>query len=207
MDIRNLKREYRNGGELDIWIRTNGKIVIFGILLITGIVFGAFISAWLKINGLNGLFQTMDIFIDNRKTQNIYRLFLSALAPNIIAWIVLLICGFCAVSLPLIAAVPCIRGIYYGIITCAMLISGSGAGLKYILLYMLPNFIISAVVIILCCCNAAEMSNCFWQALSPTSRIQNNNKTALPLFCGKMILYAIFIIGGALIEAYCISYI
>ena len=127
--------------------------------------------------------------------------FFSALTPNITAWMVLLICGFCAVSAPITALIPCLRGMGYGALASALLIRYPDIGAKYICVYLLPNLAVSTASLVFCCCEALKMSGYFWRMLTTTTNYRAD-KSAAPQFCGRMLLYLLIIIAGSILEAY-----
>lgn len=194
---RTLQRE-----KMPIWLKLHGKMVFFGIMFIMGVLIGAFVSVWVRIGDLGGVSLAVEKFVEGRQLQTITKTFFSALTPNMVSWAVLFICGFCAVSAPIISFVPCLRGMGYGVLACALLLRYPDSGLQYILVFMLPNLVISIITLLFCCCDSLTMSRYFWQSMSARPRLDS---TFVSTFCGKMLLYSLFIIAGAAIEAYTYS--
>ena len=183
-----------------LWIRMHWGLLLYGVLFLVGVLIGAAVWIWLGIGSYEGVDAILRQFILQRETQSLTQTFLSALTPNAVAWGILLICGFCAVSAPLIALIPCIKGMGYGVLACGLLTSYPESALRYLCVFLLPNLMISTVTILFCCCDAMQLSQYFWQSIAPQQR---GTPTASPtIFCGKMVLYAIFLIAGAALEAY-----
>ena len=196
--------EAKNDMGFTMWLKLNAKPVFFGIMFVIGVIIGASVAAWINAGEIDILSKAALSFIDQRKQQSIMQTFFSAILPNISAWLVLFICGFCAVSAPVIAMVPCVRGMGYGAFACLILAVLKEQGIKYICVYLIGNLMVSTITLIYCCCDAAYMSDYFWQAILPSSKLKNSKITA-PLFCGKMLLYAVLIVAGAVIETYSYS--
>ncbi len=201
MRIKNHAKEV-NDIPLRLWLASNSKPLLFIVIFMTGILIGSMISSRLSAAGFYIIDRAMQKFIADREDQAVLKTFLNALLPNLTAWAAIFISGFCAISAPVTALIPCARGILFGIQSCSLMMSLSYAGVKYISLHMLPNLMISAVTLSLCCCDSLAMSRYFWQAIDPISRIQNNSKITASLFCGKMLVYALVISFGAITEAY-----
>ena len=189
-----------NRKSLILWIRMHWGMLFFGIMFLIGVLIGTVASVWLGIGKLDGVTEILKQFILSRESQSMMQTFFSALTPNIAAWFILLICGFCAVSAPIIALTPCIKGMGYGVLASGLLACYPNSALRYILVFLLPNLMISTVAIMFCCCDAMQLSQYFWQSMVPQQRGSSNISPGL--FCGKMVLYGIFLIAGAALEAY-----
>ena len=188
---------------ISVWIKLNSRPIIFGLVFLIGIFLGAMVSAQLNNMGITTLVSVTNNFIIKREEQSIYKTFISALLPNIAAWTVVLISGFSAVSVPITVLIPCIRGMGFGLLACSMIVDLSLEGVGYICLHLLPNLILSAFILALCCKDSIEMSKQFWNSMSSlTKRKVENDSITAPIFCGKMLLYAVVITFGAAIEAY-----
>lgn len=181
-----------------IWLRMNMGVVTLFLLFIVGVMLGAFTACKLHNNGIFSPQFTVD-FLSQRRAQTAAQTFFSALTPNIIAWGIVFICGFCAVSMPIIILVPFIRGLGHGVLASCLLLYGGDIAPRYICAILLPNVIISAATLVFCCREAMAMSRYFWSSMAVKPRGEGNSAA---LFCGKMLLYGIFIAAGAALEAY-----
>jgi len=178
--------------------------ILLTLMLIIGVISGAFLSICISKSELKELSGILISFVEKRNKQQLYNTFISALIPNIISWTVAFICGFCAVATPITALIPLIRSMGYGLTASLLIINYNYKGIKYIIAHLLINYILSAIALVFCCCESIRMSKYFWQAMySPQKATNNDLKPAV--FCGKMLIYGIIIVGGSMIEAY--SYI
>lgn len=185
-------------GELLLWLRLHHSLVGYAALFLAGVCIGSAVA--LQLGALPGVEQMLGHYLLKRQSQPMDQTFFSALMPGAAVWGVLFLCGFCAVSGPIIAAVPCVRGMGYGVLAGALLLSRPQDGLRALCLLLLPNLMVSTVAMLLCCREARALSRYFWQAVVPQPRatVQASPST----FCGKMILYALLLPAGALLEAY-----
>jgi hypothetical protein len=124
--------------------------------------------------------------------------------PNLFSWLVVFVCGFCAVAAPITALVPLTRSMGYGLIASLLIINYSFDGIKYIVSHLLINYIISAIALIICCNESIKMSKNIWNSIYSVSKTANNALKPT-VFCGKMLILGIIIVTGAMIETY--SYI
>ncbi len=185
---------------LVLWIRMHWGMMFFGVMFLIGVLIGTAVSVWLGIGKMEGVTEILRQFILSRESQSMMETFFSALTPNAAAWFILLISGFCAVSAPIIALTPCVKGMGYGVLASGLLACYPDSAMRYIFVFLLPNLMISTVTIMFCCCDAMQLSQHFWQSIVAQQR---GSATASPgLFCGKMVLYGIFLIAGAALEAY-----
>ncbi|HWP50969.1 MAG TPA: stage II sporulation protein M [Clostridia bacterium] len=185
---------------LVLWIRIHWGMLFFGIMFLLGVLIGTAASVWLGIGNFEGVTQILKQFVLSRENQSMMQTFFSALTPNAAAWFILLICGFCAVSAPIIALTPCVKGMGYGVLASGLLTCYPDAAMRYISVFLLPNLMISTVTIMFCCCDAMQLSQYFWQSITPQQR--GSASMSPGVFCGKMVLYGMFLIAGAALEAY-----
>jgi len=181
------------------------KIPVFFIIsLILGTIFGAITAVFISKSEFNSISKIIISFIEERNDLQPLNTFISALTPNIISWLAVFICGFCAVSAPITALIPFIRSMGYSLTATYIIISYSLTGVKYIISHLLFNYLISVIALILCCCESINMSITFWQAIY-SSKKSSYNSTQTAVFCGKMLIYGLIILAAAMLETY--SYI
>ena len=178
------------------------KIPVFFILsLILGTISGAITAVFINNGEFNAISKIIISFIEQRNDQQLLNTFISALTPNIISWLAVFICGFCAVSTPITALIPFIRSMGYSLTATYIVISYSLNGVKYIISHLLLNYLISVIALILCCCESINMSITFWQAIYSSKKSSYNN-TQTAVFCGKMLIYGLIILAAAMLETY-----
>ena len=190
-------------GESDLLFRIlqNKNVFFLSILFISGVMLGSFTACRTHDNAVFGA-EFAESFLLERQTQQIEKTFFSALTPNIISWAAIFLCGFCAVSAPIILLILLIRAAGYGVLAGCLLLHCRQNALRYMLLILLPNTVISALTLILCCCEAITMSRLCWESMTAAPR---SDRSYMTVFCGKMLLYAILLIAGAALESYCQS--
>lgn len=188
-------------GESDIflWAGQNRGVFLLCLLFVFGVMLGSFTACKSHDNAVFGA-EFMQSFLIGRQTQPLEKTFFSALTPNIITWAIIFLCGFCAVSTPVIPLILLIRSIGFGVLAGGMLLYCGESALQCITLVLLPNTVISALTLVFCCRDAISMSRLCWDSMTSTLR---SDRSFLTIFCGKMLLYAILLAAGATLECYC----
>lgn len=199
---RSAGRERGQPEAVPAWIllREQLSVLVFGALFLLGVGLGATVISWLDADTAKSLSLILGGFVEGRGSQPLATTFLSALTPNIGMLTLLLLCGFCAISAPLVALVPWFKGLGFGLTASAML-SGYGMdALGYLGVLVLPNLIWSTVILLLGCRDALRMSLSFWNAMKPA--VQRGAVIHPGTFCARCILYAVLLAVGAMAEAY-----
>ena len=197
-----IKSRLKTGeSELIFWLNRNKSLFLLGILFVFGVMLGSFTACG---SHNKAIFEAsfIESFLEARQTQSIEKNFFSALTPNIIAWAMTFLCGFCAVSAPIIPLILLIRAAGYGVLSGCLLLYRKEFSTLFMQLILLPNTVISAITLIFCCREAMTMSRLCWENMTAATRSDGGYMT---IFCGKMLLYAILLVAGAAIECYCQS--
>ncbi len=195
------KTRRRGRGSLLITVRMHMTLLTFTILLLFGILIGSSAPGFLDLKSYDGMSQVLQHFLLRRHSQSMAATFASALIPNAIFWAILLLCGFCAVSTPLIITVLIFKGMGYGLFASVLISQYGAAALQYLAISVLPNLLISGITLLFCCRDAHRMSKSIWQMMQPQVRGNGEGSTAGE-FGARMILYGVFLCLGAAIEAY-----
>jgi len=195
-------REKNSDMSLRLWIKVNSMPLLLGMIFLIGILLGAMISTQISAAGIKALEIAAKNFMIKREEQEISKSFISALLPNIAAWTAVFLSGFCAVSAPVTILIPLIRGMGFGMLAASIFINISNSGLSYICIHLLPNIVISSIILSISCNDSLKMSKFFWNTMNLSPKLQNISSITVPVFCGKMILYGLIILFGAMMEAY-----
>ena len=195
------KREESHPKSLLVTIRLHASIASFSAVFLAGILLGSIAPGFLDANSRQGFNDILQLFLRQRQLQTMAETFFSAISSNAVLWVILLLCGFCAVSAPLIFLVILIKGMGYGLFASA-LISQYGAGaFVYLACCVLPNLLISGIALLFCCQESSRMSKSIWQMLHASVRGTAQGDSAGE-YAAKMILYGVFLCLGAALEAY-----
>ena len=194
----NIWRHWRG---ILLTVRMHMTIATFAAVFLLGILFGSAAPGFLDLNSYSGFSQIVSNFLIQRQTQPMAATFVSALAPNAVFWGILLLCGFCAVSLPLILLVILLKGMGYGLLASTVISQYGTAALQYLVISVLPNLLISGIALLFCCQESYRMSKSIWQMMQPQVRGGGEGSTAGE-YGAKMILYGVFLCLGAAVEAY-----
>ena len=190
------KKRNPHGGIL-LAIRMHMTLTVFAAVFLLGIFFGSTASGFLDLSSYSGLSEIMTRFLLQRQLQPMAATFVSALLPNAVFWVILLLCGFCAVSAPLILLVILLNGL----LASALLGQYGASALRYLAISILPNLLVSGIALLFCCQESYRMSRSIWQMMQPQVRGSGEGSTAGE-YGAKMILYGIFLCLGAALEAY-----
>lgn len=195
------KRNPHPHGGILLAIRMHMTLTVFAAVFLLGIFFGSTASGFLDLSSYSGLSEIMTRFLLQRQLQPMAATFVSALLPNAVFWVILLLCGFCAVSAPLILLVILLKGMGYGLLASALLGQYGASALRYLAISILPNLLVSGIALLFCCQESYRMSRSIWQMMQPQVRGSGEGSTAGE-YGAKMILYGIFLCLGAALEAY-----
>lgn len=191
----------RHRGGMILTVRMHMTLATFAVVFLLGILFGSVAPGFLDLKSYSGFSQIVSNFLIQRQTQPMATTFVSALVPNAIFWVILLLCGFCAVSLPLILLIILLKGMGYGLLASTVIGQYGAAALQYLTISVLPNLLISGIALLFCCQESYRMSKSIWQMMQPQVRGSGEGSTAGE-YGAKMILYGIFLCLGAAVEAY-----
>ena len=169
------------------FFRDQSGIILFGGLFLLGVALGSCVVAWLDVASAENLLVILNGFI-------------GALIPNAVLLGLLALCGFCAVSAPIIVLIPWFKGLGFGLMASSMLVRYGMPAISYLAALVLPNLVLSGVVLLFASRDTMRMSLSFWRSMNPAHR----TGPALPpgVFAARCIFYALFIAAGAAVEAY-----
>ena len=143
------KKRNLHGGILLV-VRMHMTLAAFAAVFLLGIFLGSTASGFLDLSSYSGLSEIMARFLMQRQLQPMAATFVSALLPNAVFWVILLLCGFCAVSAPLILLVILLKGMGYGLLASALIGQYGASALRYLTISILPNLLVSGIALLFC---------------------------------------------------------
>lgn len=169
------------------FVQRNRKLFILAALLIVGIILGTVLAKYASQESLQIVESITKSYLDQRQNQAVYITFLSSFGVSAGIILTAFLCGFCAISQPIIFLMPVFKGLGFGLSTGVLLADFSVTTIKYFLIYLLPNMIITSFIILFACKNALDFSNmCF-------NNIINKNKREDALIGPYILRFLIFI--------------
>jgi hypothetical protein len=188
---------------LSLWatLREQGAVLGFGALFVFGVACGAGVVTWLKTDAADELMVILGGFARMRQAQELSSTFLSALGLNLALLVVLFLCGFCAISLPVILVLPWFKGLGFGLSASALLASRGMSAMGYLGVLIMPNMIWSTMVLLLGCRDAMRLSRVIWCSIQP-GQARGSNEVYSGSYCARFVMYAMMMAAGAALEAY-----
>lgn len=180
------------------YTQKNYGLLALGVLFLTGVLLGTLLLRTVNDETLELLLRIVGGFVSNRREQSLLQNFLSGAASSLAFLSVLLVCGFCAVSQPLVVLLPLFRGLGVGI-SMASLYAAYGTGaIGFVTLLMLPGTLLSTIAILLCCRESLRLSASFFGALR---RQANREPYSLRLYLARYFACALICLLAAFVEA------
>ncbi|WRS28247.1 stage II sporulation protein M [Oscillospiraceae bacterium MB08-C2-2] len=181
------------------YARKNLVVLLLGGLFLLGVVFGTILVKSAESETLQLLFRLFSGFREKRQSANLSQLFVSSLSSSLLFIVVLFVCGFCAISHPVIVALPLFKGLGLGFSTGALYAYYGSRAIGYVSVLVFPSTVVSTVALLLGCREALRLATFFAGAVG-----RQGNKEAsysLRLYCGRFMVAAALCLGAALIEA------
>lgn len=139
-------------------LKDSWRITLLTALFVSGLIVGAAIvksSDTVLMQQISAIIQS---YIEKRATQSFLILFVNSIIPIILFLYLSFSSGLCAIGMPLIAAIPVIKGLGTGIIGAYLYSVCEIDGVCYCLLLYFPASIISTAILIFACNESFFMS-------------------------------------------------
>jgi len=186
-------------------ISSKDKIVLAFccLLLIIGIFLGTIAAINISGNYLKYITIIIDNYFSQQIAQNFLLNFLSGFFSNFIYIFLLFLCGFCAISQPLIILLALFRGLSIGITISSIYIIYGKSAITFVFVLVIPSIIINSMLFIYCCIQSIKLSSYFY-----VSAVKNNvtkKQYLIKEFCLKYIAYTILVCLFSAINSIIIS--
>lgn len=179
-------------------IKIDYKAVLFFTLLICGIIIGVFIAE----NGSeewHSFFNKLITSILSKQSNNSFIIiFLKNFLPFFIILLSTYIIGLCGVGIPLLATVPFITGVMFGVIISQYYVSFGLSGIGCCALIYLPLYATATATLIRSCCCSFDISGEIFLYLVSG---KGCNKPLLKEYSLKQLVFLIPIAIGACVTA------
>lgn len=171
-------------------IRDKALVLILGGTFLGGVIIGCRVAAGdsgqlsAVLQNLLGLNMTTGV------EQNFLTYMTTAFTTNALLVAGLFICGFCAISQPLILFILFFKGLGFGLMGSYLYGLGQKSAIIYYSLVLLPEMLLSITILIVSSKEAFAFTKNFLQILIPTSQ---KDKTGIPVqaYCFRFLLYII----------------
>lgn len=175
------------------------EILIFSLLLIIGILFGAFIAKRGNDTVLLQVKNMFNTFYSTRENQGIMTSVLNSVKVSGCFWLANLILGFCIIGFPFAAMMPTIRGLGVGLVTGYIYSIYGLQGVGYCFLVIFPGALISFIALIYAVSDSFKMSLCTLSACLNTGT-QKGGADRIKIFMIRQIFYFILFIIAAFVD-------
>lgn len=175
------------------------EILIFSLLLIIGILFGAFIAKRGNDTVLLQVKNMFNTFYSTRENQGIMTSVLNSVKVSGCFWLANLILGFCIIGFPFTAMMPTIRGLGVGLVTGYIYSIYGLQGVGYCFLVIFPGALISFIALIYAVSDSFKMSLCTLSACLNTGT-QKGGADRIKIFMIRQIFYLILFIIAAFVD-------
>lgn len=191
--IKNYKNELTPQAEREV------KVTIITLALFAaGMIIGAGIA---KNSGssetIADFSNIFDIFVQNRNNNKAYEIFLNSFAVNVLFLSASFASGLSCIGIPLICAIPIIKGIGFGMLSGYLLSVYKMSGIGYYLLTIFPGAIISVSALTISCAFAGLMST---DILSVVSAKKQPEKKIITHYLKSFMLFFISCVISSAID-------
>ncbi len=197
MDINAAAKEYGNG--VITSLKKNRRILIMLALFAAGMIIGA--STLKNADSyLSGAFSDMfSTYIKAKNTQSLGLNFINSLAVNAAFMLAVFVFGLCAVGLPLICALPIVKGVGVGMLSGYLYSNFALRGLGYCVLVLYPGLVPAVFALLLAC--SAGMKSSYEMLLSLSSTKASKGEGSIKIYCIRFLIICALIILAAIIDA------
>lgn len=180
--------------------RSRGLIVL-GVLFLIGVFAGTLLLRTAKGESLEFLMQMVGAFVENRRAQSLLQNFTSSAAVSLAFLAVLFVCGFCAISQPLVALLPLFRGLGVGVSMASLYAFQGTRVVGYVALLMLPGTLLGALAILVCSRESLRLSNSFFAVMGGEQPGRSKEFYSLKIYIARYLACAGMCALAAFVEA------
>lgn len=179
------------------YAKKNHVLLILSALFLAGVMLGAFLIRSAGEDTLTMLLRVVNGFIEKRREQTLLQNLFSTTSSSLIFVAAMFVCGFCAVSQPVIILAPLFRGLGFGFSAASLYASHGAHAAGFIVLFIFPDMLISSLAILLCCRESLRLSGNFWGMMWGS----NSELYPLRIYFGRYVAASILCVISAFLEA------
>lgn len=181
------------------YTKKNYALLALGLLFVCGVIMGTLLIRTAQTDTLELLLRVVNGYVEKRREQTLLQNFMTGAGSSLLFVLVLLGCGFCAVSQPIVVLVPLFRGLGYGFSVASLYANYGTRAIGFVALFVLPNMIFSTLAILVCCRESLRLSGSFFGALRQDGG--NSAFYSLRIYLGRYTVAAGLCVLSALVEA------
>jgi len=188
-----VKRRY-------ILSKSDTILVIFSVVLLIGVLAGATTVKNID-EGTFEVFSSIFLKSQNHRVEmGIGKAFLSVFMSQTAVLMILFTAGFCAIGFPIIPIIPFLKGLNFGAVSAYLYLTHGIGAVKYIVLGIFPEMLISSVIVTLGCRESLKLSLSYFLTVCKGIR-DDEIKYKTGYYCARYLVMFLATAVSALAEA------
>lgn len=147
------------------YTKKNYAILAMGTLFMAGVLLGTLIIRTASGDTLELLLRMVNGFVEKRREQDLFQNFMSGASSSLLFVGALFVCGFCAISQPLVVALPLFRGLGVGCSLATLYAAHGTQAIGFVGLLMVPGTVMTTMAILVCCRESLRLSSSFFASM------------------------------------------
>lgn len=181
------------------YTKRNYPLLALGALFVAGVLLGTLLIRSAGNDTLDLLLRMVNGFVEKRRDQSLLQNFLSALSSSMVFLAVLFVCGFCAISQPLVVALPLFRGLGVGFSVASLYVSHGTGVVGYVALLILPGTVLTTLAILICCRESLRLAGSFFSVMGGEHKAKEFY--ALRIYLARYFACGVLCVFSAFLEA------
>lgn len=180
------------------YTKKNYGLLALGTLFVAGVLLGTLLLRTATGDTLNLLLQVVGNFVEKRREQSLLQNFISGMSSSLVFIAILFVCGFCAISQPVVVALPLFRGLGVGFSAASLYAAHGTQAMGFVGLLMLPGTLITTLAILICCRESLRLSSSF---LATIGAGRQKEGYSLRIYIARFLACGVLCVLSALMEA------
>jgi len=180
------------------YARKNNVLIVLAMIFIAGVAAGTFMARIADGETTSAIFRMVNGFIESRRDTAMMRNVIFTSSSSLAFVAALFVCGFCAISQPVVVLIPFLRGLGFGFSSAAIYMSYGMSAAGFLGLLIVPDMLISTIAILLCCRESLRLSGNFW-------RMMHKNTTEedypIKIYIARYVVAAVLCVLSAFLES------
>lgn len=173
-------------------------LLALGALFLIGVAAGTMLTRAAGGDTIEIISRVVNGYIENRRDRTVLLNLISTASSSLIFVGVLFVCGFCAISQPVILLAPFLRGLGFGFSAASIYMQYGTSALPFVGLFIVPDMLISSVAIMLCGRESLRLSGNFWNMMWKTG---DGEDYPLRIYVGRYVAAGVLCVLSAFFAA------
>lgn len=187
---------------LAYYTKKHYSLLMLGMLFVFGVLLGTLLVRTADSETMDMLLRIINGFMDSRREQTLLQNFISGSSSSLIFLAILFVCGFCAISHPIIILIPLFRGLGFGFSIASLYATQGTQAVGYVALLMLPGTILSTLAIVVCCRESLRLAGSFLAGVGGGSGEKGRKQLySVRVYIARYFACAVLCLFSAFLEA------